>query len=218
MITVENLTKLIATLPEARAINPNEDYWKQMVPTVVSSVLDEITSAYDFDFTLNEYSTTSVSGQAEYEITGDDYDLRDIAGIRYGTDSTIIQRMRALDAHDLLEGGSNLGAVQAWYQSGVTANGFPKVTLMDTPSSAVTIKVYYRKKNLELTMFPDDFGYVVARGVLAWVSESHRLMFEKALKQMIKRHKVGGKDYMMAQLDPHVVHTNRKISDLYGAG
>jgi hypothetical protein len=218
MITVQDLTKLIATLPEARVINADHQYWEQMVPTVVSSVLDEITSAYDFDFTLNEYSATSVAGTAEYELTGDDYDLRDIAGIRYGSDSTVLQRMRALDAHDLLENDPDLGGVRVWYQSGVNAQGFPKVTLIDTPSTAETIKVYYRKRNLELTNFPDDFGYVIARGVLAWVSQNHRLQFERALKRMIKRHKVGGKDYMMAQPDPHVAVTNRVISDLYGTG
>jgi hypothetical protein len=127
--------------------------------------------------------------------------------------------MRRVDAYDLVENDNTVGGVKAYYQSGVDNRGFPKITLIDTPGTAnQTIRVDYRKKNLTLAIFPDDFGYVIAHGVLAWVNPLHRRQYNKVLKKMINRHKAGGKDYNPMQMDPHIVGTNRRIANLSGGG
>lgn len=216
---IDELAELLRSLPEARVVSTDLAYWKNVVSSMLPHVLDEIATSFDWDFALNEYSSvTTVSGTAEYALEGQYADMRDIVSIRYGTTNKVLQKFRALDAHDLLVDGTSFGGVGAWYQSGVDSNGFPKVILMDTPSEAKSLTVMYRKKNIPLAAFPPDFGYVIARGVLSWVSDAKRLFFEMALKKMIKRHKVGGKDYNPMQMDPQIVRTNNDIADLYGVG
>lgn len=217
-MTVGDLTKIIIAMPEARAISNDEAYWREAVGRVIDPVLDEIAISYDWDFTLNDYTDSSVGGQAEYTLTGESNDLRDIVAIRYGTSLTVLIRMRAVDAYDYLENGSNFGSVAAWYQSGVNSQGYPKITLMDTPATASTFKVLYRKKGVPLSSFPSDFSWMVVKGVLAFVDSSRRVDFENALRRTIKRYKAGGKDYNQIPADPHIVAGNQTISDLYGVG
>ncbi len=215
-MTVDELINLVSALPSAREAG-DKSYWSGVIPAIVGNVVDEIAMSHDFDFTINEYSTTTTSGQAEYTLTGENHDLRDIIAIRY--DSTeVMQRMRRLDAYDLLDEDSTIGSVSVWYQSGVDSSGFPKVTLVDTPSATKTLKVTYRKRNIPLSAIPNDFGWVIAQGVIAWVDPRSRGDFNVALRKMIRRYQFGGKDVNLAQMDPHIARTNVEISDLNGAG
>lgn len=211
----DDVVKIISSMPDLR--DQGEQYWTRVVAAVAPMVVDEIVTAHDFDFALNTYSLTWPA-TAEQTLTGEDNDLRDIVAIRYGSDNDVLQRMRLLDALDFLQNGGSIGSVAAWYQSGTDNAGMPKVTLIDTPTTSATVRVTYRKKDLTIRHIPDEFGYVLVEGILSTLYPARRRLFERALRKMIYRHKVGGKDYMQVSADPHIVGMNQDVADLYGTG
>ena len=218
-MTNDDVVKIISAMPEARQIG-DVSYWRVVVPTLLPTVLAEVTVSYDFDFIMNKYSTVvSVAGQADYEIRGANRELRDIVSIRYGADKRVLTKLRPLDADDLLSGGAMLGGTNAWYQFKLTNDGYPIITLFDAPGSAGdAIHVRYRMKDVPVERFPSSFSWVIAHGVLSYINTDHRLMFERALKKMIKRYKTGGKDINLTQIDPHLVlgHTRRAALNRIG--
>lgn len=216
-MTVDGIAQIIIAIPEMRTVSADRDYWISVIGEMVSQVIAEIGTAYDFDFTLEDYgSVTSVADQTSYTIQGRNKDLRDIVAIRYGTE--LLDRIGRIDAYELQEVGGSLGGTVAWYQSDMVGD-FPKVTLLDTPATGGTaLNVLYRRRNIELGTIPDEFGFVIAQGVLSWLRPDRRILFERALKKMIKNHKRGGKDIDLVGVDPHITLTNNKIADLYGAG
>jgi hypothetical protein len=216
-MTVDSIAQIITAIPEMRVVSADKDYWISVIGEVVEQVIAEIGTAYDFDFTLKDYgSVTSVADTAAYKLQGRNSDLRDIVAIRYGTE--LLDRIRRIDAYEIQESGASLGGTVAWYQSDLIG-GFPEVTLIDAPgTSGVALNVLYRRRNIELGTIPDEFGFVIAQGVLSWLRPDRRILFERALKKMIKNHKRGGKDIDLVGVDPHIAMTNNKIADLYGAG
>lgn len=214
-MTVDQLINLVVALPQAKAIG-DKAYWALVVPDLVQHVVDEMAMSFDFDFTLNEYSTTT-DGTATMTLTGENMDLRDIATIRYNS-TDVLQRMRPADAFDLIDSSGTLGGVYVWYQSGVDSSGFPKVTFLDTPPSGKTLNVSYRRKNIPLSAIPNDFGWVLGFGALSWVNPEYRVQFERSLKKMMRRYQFGGKDTNIAMMDPHASMDNRTITNLSGAG
>lgn len=216
-MTVDSIARIITAIPEMRAVNADKDYWIGIIGGIVTQVIAEIGTAYDFDFTLKDYGdVTSVADQASYVIPGKGKDLRDIVAIRYGTE--LLNRIGRIDAYEIQESGGSLGGTVAWYQSGLVGK-FPEITLIDTPTSAgVVLNVLYRRRNIELGTIPDEFGFVIAQGVLSWIRPDRRILFERALKKMIKNHKRGGKDIDLVGVDPHITMTNNTIAGLYGAG
>ncbi len=191
-------------------------YWKQVIPSYVDLVIEKVVMAYDWDFAMDEYSSvTSVSGTADYTLTGKNNSLRDIVSIRYGTKKTVLSKMRTLDADSALQGNPSLSGVTSYYQALRNAQGFPIVTLVATPASTGdTLFVRYRVKSVPLDRFPSEFDYVIAMGVLAWVNPEYMGLFERALKGMVKRYSLGGKDYQPVSYDPHIMRTNRKKAAL----
>lgn len=205
----------ITAMPQVAEIKNNIG---TIVPKLLPSVLDDIAHRYDWDFMIREYSTTTVANQAEYTITGLHDDVGDIIQIRYG-DNAVVQHMRRLDAHDLVANNGTVNGVYFWYQSGVdTTTGCPKVTLVDTPSEAKTLKVLYRENAVDLVDFPLHFQGLIVNAILMRLGVLAPPLWEKQLKEKIHRHKVGGKDYNPATIDPHMAWTQRKISNLYGTG
>lgn len=189
----------------------------QAIPRLLPSILDDIGQRFDWDFLLGEYSTATVANQAEYTLEGSAENLGDIVAIRYDN-NVVLQRLRRLDAYDVVDDSGTVGGVKAWYQSGISINGFPKVTLVDTPSEVKTLKVFYRKKEIGLASFPDHFQGLIVNAYLMRFGKLSPAMWESQLSEKIHRHKAGGKDYNPATIDPHMARTQRKISNLYGMG
>lgn len=235
-MTTSDITALVRTLPVAASIG-DETYWSNAVPVILKQVLDEIASSYDFNFVMSEYSSVqTVADQADYNIYGDNYGLRDIISIRLGSDKDVLAKLRPLDADNLLSGGNTLGGVKGWYSFKTTNNGYPVVTLFDTPSSGGdTLYIRYRMKNIPIQAFPDSFGWVIARGVLAWVASGQvvqgqngptsfslqqdaEFRFRQALARMIQRYRSGGADIDMVGVDPHITLTNKRRANLNRVG
>jgi hypothetical protein len=108
--------------------------------------------------------------------------------------------------------------VWGWYESH-RDHGYPAVTIINTPTeSGETLDIRYRKSGIKLADLPDEFGYVVALGVLGWIEPGYWPLFRRELKEMVRRHSVGGKDVHRAAIDPHIAATNALITDLQGGG
>lgn len=205
MISKDQIKKIIPSTPEGKQIG-DETYWSQVIDAVMEPLLDKIATVYDWDFVMKEYSSvTTVADTASYTISGSNYDLRDIVNVRYGSDKKVLSQIRALEADDLLSDGNTLGSVQAWYQYGSDAKGYPIITLVDTPdTTGDALYIRYRKKDISLDDFPDSFSHVFVDGILGYLSDSKYLRFERSLKQMIKRYRVGGRDINLVGMDPHL--------------
>lgn len=218
MITQEEIANVVMTSLQGREVG-DETYWNDVMPGAIKSVKSEILTSFDWDFLLNDYTVT-FTATAEQTVKGADDDLREIVSIRYSTGETVLQKMRTLDAYDLLDSDSNntSRAVSIWYLSETNSVGFPIIKLIGTPTSSESAKILYRRRDVELSKWPDELSHVMAAGVMANLSPQHRATFERILKRAIRRHKIGGKDYNRAQMDPQIVGTNRCISDLYGTG
>lgn len=217
-MTTGDVTRIVAALPEAQAIG-DETYWNRVVPLIVPHVADEVINAFDWAFTMNEYSSVeTVADQSDYTLSGSNFDLRDIVSIRYGSDKKPLMRLRSLDADDMVY-DTSITAVQYWHEFDTTNDGYPVITLIATPTVAGTaLYVRYRLKDVPLKKFPDGFGYVLVRGVMAFLRPDRTYAYEKALKGMIERYRAGGKDIQIAPLDPHLVLGNNQIADVYGSG
>lgn len=211
----KDIANVVASLPQSKAVG-DMAYWNKVIPSYVDLVIEKIVMAYDWDFAMDEYSSvTSVSGTADYTLTGKNNSLRDIVSIRYGTKKTVLSKMRTLDADEALQGNPSLPDVSSWYQALRNAQGFPIVTLVATPASTGDVlRVRYRVKSISLDRFPSEFDYVIALGVMAWVHPDYMGLFNRALKGMVKRYSLGGKDYQPVSFDPHIMGTNRKKASL----
>lgn len=236
-MTTDDVVNIVQALPTARAIG-DDAYWQKAVPAILNPVLDEIASSYDFDFVMREYDdVVTVTSQAEYEVRGENNELRDIVSIRLGSSKKVLTRFRTLDADNYLSGGNTLGSVGAWYVFAVTNTGHPIVTLFDTPTTAdVILYIRYRMKTPGIRIFPDSFSNVIALGVLAWLGGSlvftgqnamdsrHQGQFnagfryQQALKTMINRYRTGGADIDLAGVDPQITTANKLRSDINRVG
>ena len=214
---INDITTIIASLPEARKIG-GDAYWREVVPNMVPMVLDEIVGAYDFDFTCKTYSDEStVSGTSEYTIRGDSRkDCRDIISIRYG--NIVLDRKRALDVDQIVSDEGTGSGVWAWSITSRSDDGYPVVKIINTPAETKTLNIRYRRKDVGLEEFPDEFGYVIAQGTLAWINPYYRRFYDRAFKKMVKRYDAGGRDVDIAPVNPQMMRTNRTISGLYGTG
>lgn len=195
--------------PTAREMG-DKNYWKQTVKSILPSVLNEVSVAHSFDFVMDSYSLTWDT--TTETLTGNNNDLLEVQTIRYGTPYRVLAHVRKIDILERVESGGTLGGVKAWYQSGVDNQGFPKITLVDAPSASATATVDYRKKNVPLADWPDDFEWVLVSGIMARLSPGmYYLKFRQEIKDMVRRYKVGGKDVNQADVDPQILATNHKI-------
>ena len=225
---INDVVKVISAMPEARKIG-DEGFWAATVPALLNQVLDEIVAAHDFNFALKVYSTVvTIANEPNYEISGTNHDLRDIMSIRFGTNKKILGRWRPLDIDNLVSdvSGSTFGSVAAWSEFELSNGGYPIITLYDTPTTAGdALHVRYRLKDVPIERFPDAFGFVIARGVLAWLGDSeisaHQTrigVYREALDEMISRYRTGGKDINLAQVDPVIVAGHAQRSKLNQVG
>lgn len=224
-MTVDSVVKLIQRLPAAKTLG-DDKYIASAVPDMLGPVTSYIAHIFDWDFVLNEYQLPIVGGQANYVISGAANDLDDIVIVRYGTRP--LQKMRQLDAYDFVsaaagniepahENSALTGGVNVWYQSGVDSNNYPKIVLVDTPqTSDVPLNIQYRKRNINIQVFPQHFDSVFACGVLSYLDPKYDSLFEKKLSKKVRDYKRGGKDMNPMQADPQWVNTNNKIAWLNG--
>ena len=78
--------------------------------------------------------------------------------------------------------------------------------------------IRYRKKEIGLKDFPDGFSDVIVDGILGYLSDAKRIRFERSLKNMIRRYRVGGRDISLVGMDPHLSLGNARRAALNRMG
>ena len=215
----KTLVDFLLQLPQTRALSTDEAYWTKTVAAVLPLVLDEIYTAHDWDFTLNEYTLNTVANQPDYNIEGEDNDCRDVINIRYGDDRLHLTYYPILEMDEIISNSQLSTDVVAWTQAGRSDQGYPIITLHSTPTTAgETLRVRYRMRDVPLSALSDDFAYVVAAGIAAWILPVLRPLFDRQLKRAIRRYRRGGRDLNRTAISPQSAKANNDIAELYGTG
>ena len=212
MITQSQIVDAVHIAPQARALG-DRNYWKNIVSNLLPVVLTRIATSHSFDFVMNSQSFTWTANEQGVALHGVNEDLLEVVSLKHGT--TVLQKMRKADAIDVLSNGNSLGGVKMWYQDGVDNDGFPKITLADLPSEDETVVIDYRRKNIELSQWPDDFAWVIVSGLMYQIGAISKPAYQSDIKDMVRLYKRGGKDYTIAGLDPQILQANQQVNSNY---
>ena len=209
------LKDIILSLPIVRGLELSANDKKKSVESIFPLALDEVTMAYDWDFTLDVATELTVASQADYVLEGNSNDCRDIINIKY--DGDLMDKMGQV-AYDEFMLNRTHTSIDTWIPKG-RKNGFPQVTIASTPLTAdVSLEYRYRRKNITLADFPDEFDYVIISAVLKHLIPSYTAQYNYDLKTMIDRHEYGGGESNQIKQDPRVVRDNNRRAKLYGYG
>lgn len=219
-MTLKNLVQLVSDIPDVRATwGENVQEMREAVTRHATDVVDQVVTAFDWDFTLDIADESVVSDQAEYELTGNRNDCRDIVNVKYGiTTFQLLDKMTPIDIDEFFD-GRTATAVGWWYISGRSPNGYPKITLVKTPDDADnTIRYRYRKNKIGLGDFPDEFSPVLVNAVVTRFIPAYMGIYEHELNKMIDRHSAPGGEDSPAKLNPWQVRRNNTTSLKHGYG
>jgi len=219
-MTLQELVKKAVASSYIKALAKDVRPSKTELTDYAGLIGNEVAARHDWDFVLSQADKTTVADQAEYTLKGNANDCRDVVNIRYQADGvtsfSLLERKRPVDMDAFLSNRDVTG-VGWWYVSGRDSSGFPKVTIIDPPAAAgETLRYRYRKNNIGVAEFPDEFWGVLLSCLIGKFVPSQVGLYEKLLRIMIDRYAVSGGEANPARLDPKVVQLNNKIGGLYG--
>lgn len=217
-MTTDDLVKLVEVLPAIKAIQGGPD--RTDIEKYATFVANEVATEFDWDFVVSDASFTTTDSTAEYTLTGNSNDCRDVINLRFadadGTTIKVLRRLRPVDM-DSFQSERSITEIGWWYVSGRSRNGFPKVTIVGTPDSDEdTIYYRYRRKNISVEDFPDEFGSVLRDGLIAKFLPSYRPYYRNSLNIMIDRYAAAGGDADPARLSDKNIYANNRRYQLYG--
>ncbi len=221
-MTVPELVKLVEVLPVIRANTLKTAAMHKALTQHASRIADEVATRFDWDFVCDVADETTVANQADYTLAGNNKDCRDIINIRYkgaGTASlTLLTKYRPVDMDERLSGADpNTGEVVAWIVKGRSSNGYPIVTFSASPGSAGdTIRYRYRKRNISMGDFSDEFAPVLQYSLIAKMTPSYAAIAERELQFMVDRYAAPGGEANPAQLDAQLQLRNRERAGKFG--
>jgi len=192
-----------------------------IVRDLIPAIIDQIVTPFDWDFTFDVATVSSVASTSEYTLRGNNDDCRDLINVRYGSGrGVVIERLETLET-DRREGEdedtTTTGNVYGYTVFGRSSDGFPIIQLFDTPTEADTITYRYRKSNLTLDNIPGEFGFVVRDYLRAEFRPEWSGVAEKRLDEMIARYSVGGDEINKVRMSPDIEAGNiRRVENQGG--
>ena len=215
-MTADDIIHLVDSMAAIRAVYPDAVDRKDTVRAVVDDVVSQIASAYDWAFVLDVADETTDGTAAEYSLQGNRKDCRDIINIRFGqTDFELLDKKTAVDMDEWLTDRDPSGT-HWWYPSGRDSNGFPKITLVDTPDADYTIRYRYRKGNVNLGDFPPEFSNVFVLATAARLLPDMQALYERELGKVISRHSAGGGEDDPARRNYWIMRHNNATASKFG--
>jgi hypothetical protein len=173
--------------------------------------------AHDWDFACNEVSTTTTASTADYTCKGNNYDCRDIINVRYNSDLVVLDRLNVL-SNDRRKPDKTGSGVYGWTQFKRSGDGYPIITIHNTPTESKTLKYRYRMKDRTLENIPDYFDYVINAMVKSRFDEVYMVPAEKLLASAIHKYRGGSDDYETLRLNPTIEDGNiRRYQNQGGA-
>lgn len=195
---------MMLNLPRIVAWGGAKNQKEKLIKLMSEIAANRIAAAYDFDFVMDEAEETAVVDTQTYTLKGNSSDCRDVINVRYGDNSLLLNKWTSTEVDDFLSNtttrsGSTTSTVSPTYffVSGIE-NGFPRITIGGTIAAGQTIKYRYRRKNITIHEFPDEFLDVLQEETLSGIFPGDfglRGAAERSLGQMIDDYnKRGGQD------------------------
>lgn len=223
-MTVDNWLDNVVALPEIVALTIPTDQGgpgmnlediRDNLGDQVSSVIDEVAGAHEWDFAIEETTTTTVANQASYTLSGADQDAMNIANIRWGDDDDPVVKKTQRQMDDYLS--RHTPAEMAYWAQNGRSNGYPVVEFFSAPTTAgETITYRYWRNDVALGEFPavlDDFLIVsLAKRMI----KAYRREYANALATAINAYERGGGEADVAMIDPQIVTQNNRRAEKHG--
>lgn len=214
-MTEKELKSVILSLPPIRILEMADNDKRDAITNIFPLALSEVTLAYDWDFTLDIATESTVADQADYVLKGNKKDCRDIINVKY--DDNLIEKMGQVAFDDFMVGRTNSNS-NIWIPRG-RKNGFPQITIATTPASSdIDMEYRYRKKNITFADFPDEFDYVIISAVLKHLIPDYTAQYSYDMKTMIDRHEYGGGESNVMRQDPRIIRGNNSRATKFGYG
>ena len=214
-MTEQNIVSVVLMLPVVQGIEIPVDQKRDALRALMPGALDEVVMAYDWRFAIDKATESSVADQADYTLEGNNGDCRDIINVKY--DGDLLTKMRQVAWDEYITDRTHTG-VNTWIPT-APVNGFPTITIKATPSTADEDITYrYRRKNVPIQDFPDEFGFVLVSALTKRIVPEYTAVYDNDLEEMINRYAYGGGESDQIKQDPKVVAKNNRRSRLMGFG
>ena len=214
-MTESQIVDMVLVLPAVGSIELPVDQKRAALKAFVSLAINEVVTAYDWDFAIDEATEASVADQADYTLEGNDSDCRDIINIKY--DGELMEKMRQVAWDEYIAGRTHSG-VNTWILT-APVNGYPTITIKTTPSTSDEDITYrYRRMSVPIQDIPDTFKPVLVSALAKRVAPEYTTIYEDDLEEMINRYAYGGGESDRIKQDPRVVRKNNRRCRLMGFG
>ncbi len=202
-MTSGDFLELMLNLPRIVAWKAAKTPKQKLIRLISKSAADRIAADYDFDFVIGEGEETATDTN-DYTLKGNSSDCRDVINVRYGDNSLLLNKWTREEVDDFLSNtttvsGSTTSTVSpTYFFVSSIENGFPRITIGGTVAAGQSIKYRYRRKNIKIREFPDEFLDVLQEETLSGIFPSDlalRSAAERSRGQMIDDYnKRGGQD------------------------
>lgn len=226
---IAKLTTLVSSRSAFNLLGIPDDQKSAVIPAYAQSAIDRVAMRHDFNFSVAEKTdAATVVSQSDYTFTGNQDDCREIINIRYTTDDVLLEKYEGVQYDVDLKYFYAPSTPQLWYEV-QSVNGFPTVRIVGTPTTVEVLKYRYRRKNIPIEEYPDEWGFVLADFVLAmladiWKNKDGQTVTydfwgiaEKSMREMINGYRrEGGGSPKRIQLDNVARLANIRRNRKYG--
>jgi len=189
----------------------------RVVASIANVVSNDISLTHQWGFAIDEASTSSENGTAQYTLRGKNDDCRSIINLRWGDGNGFVLR-----EYDVLELDRELssdrdtsddtGAIFGYTIPKYSTSRFPIVEIFGTPSSVETIPYRYYKKNISIAVLTEHFLGLVLAGIQAKLDAKIAPEYHYLLDKMVDEYSPGGEGYASFRRDPRITAGNIRRS------
>ena len=185
-------------------------------------VLAECSAAYPFPWltATTTFTGGTTAATADYRFEGDNQNAWQILTVFYDTDERMLEFYDQSDVDRLLTAVGVPTQVVAWTNKG-NENGFPLITLIDTPDeSAIQIKYRFWRtpKSMTFEEWPEDWIFVLKSRLMARFFPGLTPISENDMATMINAHNKGGTKVRRVIMDSEVMQRNIERNAMYRPG
>lgn len=207
--------KLLMQPPSAGGINITATTLDTDLRNYVPSVINEVALSHEWDFLIQETSTTSVADQATYTLSGLTNNCLRVATVKYGDDEDLLTYITQPALDDKLT-RTTITTVTYWVPYG-RKGGSPVIKIVDTPEdSGETILYRYWRSNVGIGEFSAVFDYLLEVALTKRLVTGYSALFDKVLAMTINDYERSGGGTDITVLDERIIDENVARANLHG--
>ena len=224
---ITKLTTLVSSRSAFSLLGIPDDQKSAAIQAYAQAAVDRVAMRHDFNFAIGETTDATVASQSDYTLHGNQDDCREIINVRYGDDDELLDKYEGVQ-YDVDLGLFNAPTTpQLWYEI-QAVNGFPTIRIVGTPTTVETLKYRFRRKNIPIAEYPEEWGFVLADFVLAMIADIFKSkdgqtvtydfwgVAEKSMREMINGYRrEGGGSPKRIQIDHVARVANIRRNRLY---